>query len=143
MQAQTDATLAFNGFAALPATTDLTGQNLGSVSSHAHPLTPGVYSFSSSAQSTDSLFLDFAGANDARFVFQIGSILTTASNSSVFVTNGGSNDGVFFQVGSSAILGTGTAFQGNILALTSGHPEHWCERRVWERYRPQWGGDAG
>lgn len=119
IQARTDATLAYNGFAALSHTTDLTGQDLGLVSTLAHPLTPGVYSFSSSAQLTGSLFLDFAGANDARFVFQMGSTLTTASNSSVFVTNGGSNDGVFFQVGSSATLGTGTAFQGNILAHTS------------------------
>jgi hypothetical protein len=119
LQAQTDATTAYNSFAALPFTSSLTGQDLGSVSSLAHPLAPGVYSFSSSALLTGNLFLDFAGANNARFVFQIGSTLTTASGSSVVVENGGSGDGVFFQVGSSAVLGTTTSFEGNILALTS------------------------
>jgi len=53
------------------------------------------------------------------FLFQIGSTLTTASNSSVVFTNGGQGDSVFWQVGSSATLGTNTAFAGNILALTS------------------------
>ena len=36
-----------------------------------------------------------------------------------FGSNGGSDDGVFWQVGSSATLGTGTSFEGNILALAS------------------------
>jgi hypothetical protein len=46
-------------------------------------------------------------------------MLTTASTSSVVFTNGGQGDSVFWQVGSSATLGTGTTFAGNILALTS------------------------
>ena len=50
---------------------------------------------------------------------QIGSTLTTASNSSVRLINGANVDNVFFQVGSSATLGTGSAFEGNLLALTS------------------------
>jgi hypothetical protein len=50
------------------------------------------------------------------FVFQIGSTLTTASASSVILTNMGANDNVYWAVGSSATLGTTTAFKGNIIA---------------------------
>ena len=52
----------------------------------------------------------------AVFVFLIAATLTTASNSAV-IAAGGSPCNVFFQVGSSATLGTGTQFSGNILAL--------------------------
>jgi type VI secretion system secreted protein VgrG len=52
-------------------------------------------------------------------IFQIGSTLTTASGSYVNVSNGSSLSGVYWQVGSSATLGTGTIFAGNILALDS------------------------
>lgn len=93
---------------------DLTGQNLGGLT-----LTPGVYCFSSSAQLTGALTLNALGNPDALFIFKIGSTLTTASSSSVQVINGGSDCNVFWQVGSSATLGTGTSFVGNILALTS------------------------
>ena len=75
--------------------------------------------FRSSAQLTGTLTLDAQGNPNAVWVFQIGSTLTTASNSSVVVINGGSSCNVFWQVGSSATLGTDTAFAGNILALTS------------------------
>ena len=96
----------------------MTGQNLGGLT-----LTPGVYHFDSSAQLTGTLTLNAEGNNNAYWVFQIGSTLTTASGSSVTVTNfgsnGGSDDGVFWQVGSSATLGTATSFEGNILALAS------------------------
>ena len=53
---------------------------------------------------------------NALFVFQIGSALTTASDSVVSVLNGGTNNGVFWQVGTSATLGTSTLFAGNIIA---------------------------
>jgi Ice-binding-like len=82
-------------------------------------LTPGVYTFASSAQLTGALTLNFAGASNEDFVFQIGSALTTASNSKVIIEGGNATDGVFFQVGSSATLGSSTAFEGNILALAS------------------------
>jgi hypothetical protein len=80
---------------------------------------PGIYSYASSAGLNGALVLDFAGASNEDFVFQIGTTLTTGSSSSVVVENGNSTDGVFFVVGSSATLATGTAFQGNILALDS------------------------
>ena len=81
-------------------------------------LLPGVYFFKSSAQLTGSLTLNNLGDPNARFVFQIGSTLTTASSSSVSFLNG-EDCKVFWQVGSSATLGTGTDFAGHILALTS------------------------
>jgi hypothetical protein len=117
MQAQNDLTTAYNFAAGEACTTVLTGQDLGGLT-----LTPGVYCFASSAQLTGTLTLNAQGDPNAVFLFQIGSTLTTASNSSVvFInsTSSGQGDTVFWQVGSSATLGTTTAFAGNILALTS------------------------
>lgn len=113
-QAQADASTAYSLLAGQGSAIDLSGQNLGGMM-----LTPGVYNFSSSAQLTGPLTLDFGGNTNALFVFQIGTTLTTASGAVVNVTNGGLNDGVFWQVGSSATLGTNTNFAGNILANTS------------------------
>lgn len=113
-QAQSDLTTAFNAIAGTACTVDLTGQNLGGLT-----LTPGVYCFSSSAQLTGTLTLNALGNPNALFIFKIGSSLTTASGSSVQVINSGNNCNVFWQVGSSATLGTSTSFVGNILALTS------------------------
>jgi type VI secretion system secreted protein VgrG len=113
-QAQSDLTTAYGVAAGLGCGTDETGTDLGGLT-----LTPGVYCFSSSAQLTGTLTLNAQGDPNAVFVFQIGSTLTTASASSVVFTNGGTGDSVFWQVGSSATLGTATDFAGNILALAS------------------------
>ncbi|HEX8171677.1 MAG TPA: ice-binding family protein [Thermoanaerobaculia bacterium] len=116
-QAQSDLTTAYNTAAAIPCSTDLTGQNLGGLT-----LTPGVYCFSTSAALTGTLTLNMQGNPNAFFLFKIGSTLTTASGSLVVLTNnagGTCPPNVFWQVGSSATLGTGSSFAGNILALTS------------------------
>ena len=112
-QAQSDLTAAYIKAAGLASTGTLTGQDLGG-----QILTPGVYFFASSAQLTGTLTLNNLGNPNALFVFQIGSMLTTASNSAVVFTNG-LDKNVYWQVGSSATLGTTTMFAGNILALTS------------------------
>jgi Ice-binding-like/Putative Ig domain len=115
VQAQNDLTTAYNNIAATPCTVDLTGQDLGGLT-----LTPGVYCFATSAQLTGALTLNALGNPNALFLFKIGSTLTTASGSTVTVINGGTScDRVFWQVGSSATIGTGTSFAGDILALTS------------------------
>jgi len=110
LQAQNDATTAYNFLAGQACTTDLTGQDLGGLT-----LTPGVYCFSSSAQLTGTLTLNGAGT----YIFQIGTSLTTASGSFVALTNGASACNVWWQAGSSATLGTATSLPGNVLALTS------------------------
>jgi hypothetical protein len=110
-QAQHDAALAYGVFAGLPFTSNLTGMDLGGMT-----LKPGVYLFESSAQLTGNLFLNFLGNPDAQFVFRIGSTLTTASGSAVIGLGDLFGPNVFFQVGSSATLGTTTAFRGSILA---------------------------
>ncbi|HST85230.1 MAG TPA: ice-binding family protein, partial [Kineosporiaceae bacterium] len=88
--------------------------NLGS-----QTLSAGVYNSASSLGLTGALTLDAEGDPSAVFVFQAGSTLTTASGSQVLLVNGAQACNVFWQVGSSATLGTGSSFQGSILALTS------------------------
>ncbi|MEO8687467.1 MAG: ice-binding family protein [Solirubrobacteraceae bacterium] len=82
-------------------------------------LTPGVYRSGSSLALTGDLELDAEGDPNAVFVFQAGSTLISASASRVKLAGGAQACNVFWQVGSSATLGTTTDFAGNILALTS------------------------
>jgi type VI secretion system secreted protein VgrG len=117
--AQTDNSKEYNALKSLAATSVLTGTDLGGLT-----LKSGVYFFASSAQLTGTLTLDAQGNSNAYWVFQIGSTLTTASASKVTIinpgsVNGGTDAGLYWQVGSSATLGTSTDFEGNILALTS------------------------
>ena len=113
-RAQRDLTTAYNAAMGLSPTATLTCKDLGGMT-----LTPGVYFFSSSAQLTGTLTLNNLGNPNAVFVFQIGSTLTTASGSAVIFSSTLNDPNVFWQVGSSATLGTTTKFEGNILALTS------------------------
>jgi len=112
-QAKTDLVTAYNTAAGKgppsPITADLGGQNL----------SPGVYNSASSIGLTGMLTLNAHGKQDATFVFQAGSALTTASGSSVKLVNGARACNVYWQVGSSATLGTGSTFRGSILALES------------------------
>lgn len=112
--AHADIVHAYDYLAGLAFTQDLTGLDLGGMT-----LTAGVYRLSSSAQLTGALILDAQNMADALFVFQIGTTLTTAGASAVSVINGSADTGVFFDVGTSAVLGAGTAFAGNIVATDS------------------------
>lgn len=114
VQAQTATTDAYNGLASDPCTGNLTGQDLGGLT-----LTPGTYCFDSSAQLTGTLTLDAQGNPASVFIFKTGSTLVTAPNSSVIFADGLATCSVFWQVGSSATLGTQTSFQGSILAMVS------------------------
>lgn len=110
VQAKNDLVTGYTEAANSPSTSDLTGKDLGGQN-----LTPGVYTFSSSAQLTGTLTLSGNGV----FIFRIGSALTTASNSVVLLQNGAQACAVYWQVGSSATLGSTTNFQGNLMALSS------------------------
>ncbi|MDP3970862.1 MAG: ice-binding family protein [bacterium] len=82
--------------------------------------TAGIYdSTSGTFGITGTLTLDAAGDPNAVFIFQTASTLITAGASEVVLTNGAQACNVFWQVGSSATLGTDSTFKGNILALTS------------------------
>ncbi len=114
-QAQSDTTAAYIDLAGQACTTTFdVPTDIGGLT-----LVPGVYCFASSAQVTGTLTLDAEGNADAVWIFKTGSTLTTASNSSVVLINGAQNCNVFWQVGSSATLGTSARFVGHILALTS------------------------
>jgi hypothetical protein len=113
-QAQVDLTTAYNNAASQgptnPIVADLGGQTL----------TPGVYNSASSIGLTGALTLNAGGDPNAVFVFQANtSTLTTASASQVVLINGAQACNVFWQVGSSATLGTGSLFQGTVLASAS------------------------
>jgi hypothetical protein len=113
LQAQSDLTTAYNN-AAGQAFDASVGGELGGLT-----LTPGVYKAASSTQITGPLTLDAQGDPDAVFIFQVGSALTTATSSSVVMLNDAQSCHVFWQVGSSATLGTDSTFVGTIMALTS------------------------
>lgn len=115
-QAQLDLTNAYNVAAGQPVLpqNDLSDTDLGE-----RKLAPGTYRYNGAALLTGALTLDAEGDPNAQFIFKIGSQLTTESASSVLLVNGASPCNVYWQVGSSADLGTTTAFQGNLMALTS------------------------
>jgi hypothetical protein len=80
----------------------------------------GVYdSEAGTFLNSGTVTLDAQGDPNAVFIFQMGSTLITASDSTVSLINGAQDCNVYWQVGSSATLGTSSTFQGTILALTS------------------------
>jgi hypothetical protein len=113
-EAKNALTSAYNEAAARPtngsAGTDLAGQTF----------SPGVRTASSSLLlSSGSVTLNAEGNPDAVFIFQIPTTLITGSNTTVSLINGAQACNVFWQVGSSATLGTGTHFVGTIMAAES------------------------
>ncbi len=82
-------------------------------------LTPGTYASSTSMGLTGTLTLNGGGDPNAVFIFQAGSTLTTASGSNVVLENGAQACNVFWQVGTSATLGTTSHMSGTVMALSS------------------------
>jgi hypothetical protein len=114
-QAQLDLTTAYNDAAGRTVGAITVAGNLGG-----QTLTPGLYKSTSSLEiSSGDLTLDAQGDANAVFIFQMGSTLTTTSSRQVILSGGAKAANIFWQVGSSATLGTGSVFKGNILALTS------------------------
>ena len=99
---------------------DIPGLTLGA----GQTLMPGVYNSDTTIQVNGTLTLDGGGDPNAVFVFQAGSSLTTSSASRILLTNGTQACNVYWQVGSSATLGTTTTFKGIIMALTSITMDH-------------------
>jgi hypothetical protein len=112
--AQAALTAAYNDAASRTNAVTLAG-NIGGMT-----LTNGVYkSTSSLAISSGNLTLDAQGNSNAVFIFQIASTLTTSSSLQVILANGANPANIFWQVGTSATLGTSSVFEGNILASQS------------------------
>jgi hypothetical protein len=111
--AKSDLTTAYNDAAGRSSTSTVSADLAG------RTLVPGVYTSATSLGLTGDLTLDGQGNPNAVFVFQAGSTLTTSSGSRVLLTGAAQACNVFWQVGSSATIGTGSAFTGTILALTS------------------------
>ena len=114
LQAQADLTAAYNNAAARTVTATVPTELGGTT------LTVGVYNSAAGTFGiTGTLTLDAQGDPNAVFIFQAASTLITASASNVNLVNGAQASNVFWVVGSSATLGTGSTLQGSILARTS------------------------
>jgi hypothetical protein len=124
LQAQTDLTdlYLFIEAATLPASVTVSGDQGGKT------LTPGIYKSTSTLLiQSGNLTLDALGEPDAVWIFQIASDFTTvgggtfpsSTGGNVILAGGAQAKNVYWQVGSSAVIGDYTSFKGNILALTS------------------------
>jgi len=111
--AQGELTAAYNTAAGLPPNASLLTDIGGTI------VLPGVHTYATSLGITGTVTLDGQNNPNSIFVFQIGSTLTTATSSNVLLINLASPANVYWQVGSSATLGTTSSISGNILALAS------------------------
>jgi hypothetical protein len=110
-----DLTIAYNDAAGRTVAPVTVAGNLGGLT-----LPPGLYkSTSSLAISSGDLTLDAQGDANAVFIFQMASTLTTTSGRAVVLIGGAKSTNVFWQVGSSATLGTTSVFKGTIMANQS------------------------
>jgi hypothetical protein len=113
-QAQLDLTTAYIYTAGLPGGAVLPGDMSGLT------FTPGLYKTSSTVMlSAGNVTLDALGDPNAVFIFQVGSTLTTIGSTQVVLAGSAQAKNVFWQVGSSATLGTNSTLQGTIMALQS------------------------
>ncbi|MDQ2951928.1 MAG: ice-binding family protein, partial [Chloroflexota bacterium] len=112
-QAKNDLVTAYGNAAGQGPTSPISGDLGGQT------LVAGVYNSASSLGLTGNLILDGAGNANSVWVFQAGSTLTTASGSLVSLINGAQACNVYWQVGTTATLGTGSSFRGTIMATTS------------------------
>ena len=113
LQAKNDLVTAYNDAAGRSSTATISGDLAG------RTLTSGVYTAASSLGLSGQLTLDGQGNPAAVFIFQAGSSLIVGSGADVILIGGAQACNVYWQVGSSATIGTSAAFVGNILALTS------------------------
>ncbi len=111
--AKGDLTIAYNDAAGRTATDlVLVAGNIGGLT-----LTPGLYKSSGSLEiSSGDLTLDAKGNANAVFIIQIASTLTTTSGRQVILSGGAKASNIFWQVGTSATLGTMSVFKGTIMA---------------------------
>ncbi|MET0261359.1 MAG: autotransporter domain-containing protein [Rariglobus sp.] len=120
-QAMLDLGTARTGLSALATTSNLTGQDLSGMT-----LAPGVYAFNVSAEislaGTRILTLDAQGQNNVVWVFNIGTSLVTAAGAQVqFInlgSNGGADNGLFWNAGTTITFGADNTVLGNYLAGT-------------------------
>ena len=110
VQALLDASETYDDLEAMSCDSDLTGQNLGGMS-----LSSGVYCFDADAQLTGAP-LELTGAGP--WIFQIGGALSTTAAVTVAGVAACNGSNVFWQVATTASVGDGTSFVGNILART-------------------------
>ena len=114
-QAKLDLTTAYNAAAGKTVAPISVAGNIGGMT-----LVPGLYKSTSSLEiSSGDLTLDAQGDANAVFIFQIASTLTTTSGRQVILSGGAKASNVFWQVGSSATLGTTSVFKGTIMANIS------------------------
>ena len=111
--AQSDLVKAYDDTAGRAPTATIDGDLAG------RTLVGGVYKASSELELSGTLTLDAQNDPNTVWIFQVGSALTTGSASSIELINGAQACNVYWQVGSSATLGTASEFKGSILALTS------------------------
>ena len=113
--AQNDLTIAYEDAASDKTTT--TVPDVGNIGGET--LTAGVYASASSMLVDGTLMLNGAGNPNSVFIFKTGSTIVTGSASKVILENGAQACNVYWQVGSSATLGTDSSFVGTVMALTS------------------------
>jgi hypothetical protein len=111
-QAQSDLTIAYNDAASRTLDAITVAGNLGGLT-----LAPGLYTCATSLEiSSGDLTLDALGNANAVWIFQAGSTLVTTSGRQVILSGGAQAANVFWQVGSSATIGTTSVFKGTIMA---------------------------